>query len=336
LRLALATTVASLALAGTALAQVPTTPQNPPPPPPSAPAPAPAAPAAAKISIGIGTGIRDHGKTYVIDGQKVLVNGRLKPFVAGQTVLVELFRGHKRVSRQHAKVKKAGGGAGSFAVSFRARGTGNYTVRARHFHDTAQAAATSHRKGFSTLSGSAGSGSRGENVKLLQRGLARLAYVTSRGGSFDAATGRAVLAFRKVNGMSRTQSASRQVFQMVFAGQGGFHLRYPNAGHHAEFDWSRQVLVLADHGHPERIYHASSGKPSTPTVFGSFSFYRKTPGTNSHGMVDSSYFFTGYAVHGYADVPAFAASHGCIRVPIPNASAIFNWIHLGDKIFVYR
>jgi lipoprotein-anchoring transpeptidase ErfK/SrfK len=53
-------------------------------------------------------------------------------------------------------------------------------------------------------------------------------------------------------------------------------------------------------------------------------------------MVDSSYFFTGYAVHGYADVPAFAASHGCIRVPIPNAAAIFGWIHLGDRIFVYR
>jgi lipoprotein-anchoring transpeptidase ErfK/SrfK len=35
-------------------------------------------------------------------------------------------------------------------------------------------------------------------------------------------------------------------------------------------------------------------------------------------------------------VPSYAASHGCIRVPIPNAAAIFAWIKIGDPIFVYR
>jgi lipoprotein-anchoring transpeptidase ErfK/SrfK len=103
-----------------------------------------------------------------------------------------------------------------------------------------------------------------------------------------------------------------------------------------EFDWSRQVLVLADNGAPVRIYHASSGKPSTPTVFGTFRFYRKQPGTNSHGMVQSTYFIRGYAIHGYASVPNYAASHGCIRVPIPVALSIYNWINLGETIFVYR
>ena len=103
-----------------------------------------------------------------------------------------------------------------------------------------------------------------------------------------------------------------------------------------EFDWSRQVLVFADGGKPVRIYHASSGKPSTPTVFGTFHFYSKTPGTNAKGMVDSNYFIGGYAVHGYFDVPPYAASHGCIRVPIPDAASIFGWIQLGQTIFVYR
>jgi lipoprotein-anchoring transpeptidase ErfK/SrfK len=41
-------------------------------------------------------------------------------------------------------------------------------------------------------------------------------------------------------------------------------------------------------------------------------------------------------VHGYIDVPPYAASHGCIRVPIPNAASIFSWIQLGQTIFVYR
>jgi lipoprotein-anchoring transpeptidase ErfK/SrfK len=96
------------------------------------------------------------------------------------------------------------------------------------------------------------------------------------------------------------------------------------------------VVVLAQGGKPWRTYHASSGKPSTPTVFGSFRFYSKTPGTNAKGMVDSNYFIRGYAIHGYPEVPTYAASHGCIRVPIPNAAAIFAWIRIGDPIFVYR
>jgi lipoprotein-anchoring transpeptidase ErfK/SrfK len=129
------------------------------------------------------------------------------------------------------------------------------------------------------------------------------------------------------------------VYAKLFRGNGAFKLRYPSAGKkgkHVEFDWSRQVLVLARRGRPYRIYHSSSGKASTPTVMGKFSFYLKTPGTNSHGMVDSSYFIGGYAIHGYAEVPNYPASHGCLRVPIPNARQIYDWVQIGDPIFVYQ
>ena len=53
-------------------------------------------------------------------------------------------------------------------------------------------------------------------------------------------------------------------------------------------------------------------------------------------MVDSNYFIGGYAIHGYADVPAYPASHGCLRVPIPNAAQIYNWVDIGDQIFLYQ
>jgi lipoprotein-anchoring transpeptidase ErfK/SrfK len=78
----------------------------------------------------------------------------------------------------------------------------------------------------------------------------------------------------------------------------------------------------------------SSGKPSTPTVLGRFRVYRKDPGTNSHGMVHSSYFIGGYAIHGYASVPAYNASHGCLRVPIPDSWSIYNWVRMGDVVWV--
>ena len=54
-------------------------------------------------------------------------------------------------------------------------------------------------------------------------------------------------------------------------------------------------------------------------------------------MVYSSYFQGGYAVHGYPSVPAtYPASHGCIRVPVPDARRIYGEIKLGERIFVYR
>ena len=75
---------------------------------------------------------------------------------------------------------------------------------------------------------------------------------------------------------------------------------------------------------------------NTPTVIGHFQVYSKTPGTNSHGMVDSNYFIRGYAIHGYAEVPTYAASHGCLRVPIPDAAAIYGWVREGTPVDVYN
>jgi hypothetical protein len=179
-------------------------------------------------------------------------------------------------------------------------------------------------------------GSSGTAVRALQSGMKRLGYLIPLNGRFDDATARAVLAFRKVNGYARTMSASLAVFKKLARGGGGYHLRYPNAGKHVEFDWSRQVLVLARGSQPQKILHASSGKPSTPTVFGKFHFYSKTAGFNSHGMYYSNYFIGGYAIHGYESVPAYAASHGCIRIPIPSAQTVYRWIDVGDTIYVYH
>ncbi len=171
---------------------------------------------------------------------------------------------------------------------------------------------------------------------LLQRGLRRLGFAVPVNGAYEAGTARAVLAFRKTNNMARNGFASARIFSLVLQGRGAFKLRHPRAGKHVEFDWSRQVLVLADKGRARRVYHSSSGAPGTPTVFGRFRFYLKDFGTNAKGMVHSSYFIRGYAIHGYPSVPNYPASHGCLRVPIPNALQIFNAVKHGESIFVYR
>ena len=182
---------------------------------------------------------------------------------------------------------------------------------------------------------SAGAGKRGVDTLLLQRGLDALGYAVPVTGYYDDGTARAVIAFRKVNGMERIGYASPAVFKMILQGRGAFVPRFPKAGYHVEYDWSRQVLGIFRGGKAVNVYHSSSGAPATPTVFGTFTFYRKEPGTNHLGMVHSNYFIRGYAIHGYKSVPVYPASHGCLRVPIPNALQIDRQIETGMKIMVY-
>ena len=70
-------------------------------------------------------------------------------------------------------------------------------------------------------------------------------------------------------------------------------------------------------------------------MLGHFRVYMKSFGTNAKGMVDSSYFIRGYAIHGYYTVPPYAASHGCLRVPVPDAASIFGWVRYGTRVDTY-
>jgi hypothetical protein len=299
-------------------------------------APAPViAPADGTLTARLDAGLTYKGRSYVVKGDLVTVTGTLKPYVAGQTVRVELYYRGRKITQNTVNVRSGG----VYTAHVRAKRDGALALWAIHDPTPEQNGAQSEKVSFGAIVPSAHVGSHGKKVQLLERGLANLGYVTGHGSHFGDATARAVIAFRKVNKMARITKASKKVFRMLFAGKGGFRLRYPNAGpngKHVEFDWSRQVLVLARGGNPVRIYHASSGKPSTPTVFGTFHFNRRGPGTNALGMVWTTYFFGGYAIHGYHSVPTYAASHGCIRVPIPNAHSIYRWLNLGDTIFVYH
>ena len=292
------------------------------------------APPTAGIFLRVRSGLRDGGRAYVMRGQRVVIDGRVQPFAPGQEATLVVSR--RRRARTFRVPIVPHGARGRLVFSFRARATGRYTIGARHDPTPQLGALHARRVAVRSIRPRAHYGARGHHVRLLQRGLARLGYVTPRSGRFDDGTARALIAFRKVNGMARTGSAGREVFRKLFLRRGGFRLRHPKAGKHVEFDWSRQVLVLARRGRAERIYHASSGAMVTPTVFGSYRFYLKQPGTNAKRMVHSNYFIGGYAIHGYASVPIYPASHGCIRVPIPNALSIDAWIRLGDRIFIYR
>jgi peptidoglycan hydrolase-like protein with peptidoglycan-binding domain len=305
----------------------------PPPPPDATPAPKPKA---GKATLEVDGGIATSKLRYVARGDRLTIDGAVRPFVAGQIAVLEVRRSGQVVDRQRAKVKRAKRGKGRVSFNFKPKRKGVYKVRISHAATDGQAAFRSRDARFKAVVLSAGEGKRGTDVLLLQRGLDALGYAVPVTGYYDAGTSRAVIAFRKVNEMERIGYASAAVFSMVLKGEGAFKPRFPDAGYHVEYDWSRQALGFFRGSKPVNVYHSSSGAPATPTVFGTFSFYRKEPGTNHLGMVQSNYFIRGYAIHGYKDVPVYPASHGCLRVPIPNAYQIDRQIEIGMKIMVYR
>ena len=136
--------------------------------------------------------------------------------------------------------------------------------------------------------------------------------------------------------MSRTHRPTRTSSARLEQGPGEFKVRYPSHGHHVEADLTHQVLALIDTAaRSTGSTTTSSGKPSTPTVHRQLPGLLQDAGDQRHGMVDSSYFIRGYAIHGYVDVPTYNASHGCLRIPIPNAVPIYNWIGTGTPVDVY-
>lgn len=274
-------------------------------------------------------------RQVAVAGRPVEVVGRIVPYVPGQQVSLRVWRGHTLIKQltvtpKPTRTKQTA----TFSASFTPGTGGALQIFAVHQQTDAQRALSSRVPLF-VVTPKAGPGTRSPFVALLQQRLAAIGYQSSQSGVYDATTERAVLAFRKVNGLARITSLDATVVDRVMRGVGSFHVRYPQQGRHVEANLGWQALALIDHGKVIRTYETSSGKPSTPTVLGSFHFYSKTIGTNSEGMVDSNYFIRGYAIHGYADVPTYNASHGCLRVPIPDARAIYDWVHIGDEIDVY-
>lgn len=175
-------------------------------------------------------------------------------------------------------------------------------------------------------------------MKLLQQRLAALHLYTPQTGVYDTGTGNAIDAYRRLIGLSDSQTLDPAVVTHVLNGDGSFHVRFPSQGRHAEGDLSDQLLALIDGSQVQKIFPISSGKPSTPTtptILGSYQVYLREPGYLSDGMYYSDFFIRGYAIHGYDPAPDYPASHGCMRLPITDAITAYDWLALGDWVDTY-
>jgi peptidoglycan hydrolase-like protein with peptidoglycan-binding domain len=275
-------------------------------------------------------------RATTLAGASVRVVGTVGVFVPNQVVVVRHYLAGRKRGAKRMTLRPGPNGTGVFMLSVKPASIGPLSIRAFHDPTPELGGLAARATTVDVLPRRVVPKSGRRSIRALQRRLARLGYVVGTRGVFDERTGRAVLAFRKVTNMARTPDASIEVMRALARGKGTFKVRFPEHGRHIEGDLSRQVIALIADGKAQRIYPVSSGKPSTPTVIGSFKVYLKTAGTNAKGMVDSAYFIRGYATHGYPSVPVFPASHGCLRLPIPDARPVFNWITIGTPVDVYR
>ncbi|HEX7276879.1 MAG TPA: L,D-transpeptidase family protein [Acidimicrobiales bacterium] len=179
-------------------------------------------------------------------------------------------------------------------------------------------------------------GDRGPEVRALQQRLRSLGYwVGTPDGTYGGLTVQAVTAFQKVEGMERDGIVGAATAAALASAS------RPSAGADAtgdliEIDKDRQVLFVVRHSQVEWVLNVSTGTEEPYWVNGRTEL-ADTPAGHWQvawafdgvdvgelgGLYRPRYFHRdGIAVHGYADVPAYPASHGCVRV----SHAAMDWI----------
>jgi N-acetylmuramoyl-L-alanine amidase len=194
-------------------------------------------------------------------------------------------------------------------------------------------------------------GSRGSAVVTLQHRLTALHYfdVGPADGVFGAGTYHAVVAFQKVQGLTRDGTVGPATWARL-ARPYVPAPRYRLATASLEVNLARQVIYYVRNGAVQRIIDASTGSGAwyysrgrwaraiTPT--GRFHIYWRYPGGWQPGPLGSmyrpNYFYGGYAVHGMTSVPAYPASHGCVRMTVPAMDRMWASLRIGMPVAIYR
>lgn len=261
----------------------------------------------------------------------VRVRGTFRPIRQGERVTIELQHRGSVVATKRAFMDAHG----RFSATFRVPQAGSYRARAVGDADDllpGRAATTPSVTPLPDLS----SGARGIFVGLLERRLVQLHYrLDGVDQVFDYRTADAVMAFRKVQRLPRTQDVNTTVWRAL----GTPKLFVPHSratGVHIEVDQTRQVLAVVRSGEVQALIHVSSGKPSTPTHDGTFHVFSKLAGFSSHHLYYPSFFDGGRAIHGWTDVPTYAASHGCVRIPYWVTLWVFAQDPIGTPVIIYH
>jgi len=190
----------------------------------------------------------------------------------------------------------------------------------------------------------------GNAVRYAQSRLMELGYwMPGADGYFGSGTQQAVWAFQKATGLPRTGSIDADT-QRMFRIAGRARPR-TTVGNMVEVDKARQILMLVRNGRVAWTVNVSTGNDqpyshdgenyTAHTPEGRFTVIRHIdgPAVGPLGTLWRPKFLTnsGIAIHGSPSIPAYPASHGCIRV----SNSFMNWVWqynvlpLGTPVWIY-
>lgn len=197
-------------------------------------------------------------------------------------------------------------------------------------------------------------GDSGDDVVALQEALADAGFFHSAvDGAYGRSTESAVVAFHKYLGLERTTVFNAlDWIRLQLLPDPGLPERYDESDY-LEVDLERQLLFLVEDGELAEVFPVSTGggytyvSPRTGrraianTPQGDHRLRWHQLGwvcdSRTGWCVYKYWAFTDYyGIHGYRHVPAYPASHGCIRVEVWDADWLEPHLASGMPVHVWR
>jgi N-acetylmuramoyl-L-alanine amidase len=276
-----------------------------------------------KVTVTHGTPIPFLSLQYVV---------RVEPSTYGGTITADVV--HRGASAATVKAAVRGGKA---VLQVPLRGVDKFVVTlslaAADGFDARTLQSTVRAKGERVATGSSGLRVRGL-LTALSRLKIRVPYV---GTTFNSQCADAVIAFQKVYRLPRTYVVDGDDWRQL-DGAKLVKPRYSGPSTHLEVDKGRQILMVVKNGAVYGLIAVSTGATGN-TPEGSFHIQQKHPYTTSGygGILYRAMGFVGnFAIHGYAPVPPYPASHGCIREAMWVAAWVYNRSFVGEQLYVYH
>ena len=176
-------------------------------------------------------------------------------------------------------------------------------------------------------------------TRAVQQRLAAAGYLPT--GAVDGRAGyrtqQAVMAFQAWNGLGRDGVVGPATNARLTGANRPTPLKSGPAKR-IEVYRAKGVALLISGGKVSRAIHVSTGAGTNATPTGLFTVFRKELRSWSVPfrvwLPYASYFNAGIAFHEWADVPPQPASHGCVRVPAPEAPGVYGFATANTAVIV--
>ncbi len=181
----------------------------------------------------------------------------------------------------------------------------------------------------------------GSDVHKLQHRLSVKSYLPDgyTPGCFDYRTSQAVMALQGWVRLPRTGVVDSLTWQKLRDSKTPKPWTGIRPFKHFEVHKLRQIMIVVSrHGEVLRTIHVSTAAPGHVTPDGHFRIYAKyrmSWSTLFHVWLPwANYVVGGIAIHGFESVPGVPASHGCIRVPMPEARWVYKRAKLNTPVWI--